>query len=492
MGSEPPVSKPKKHFDIHNVAIIGAGPCGLSAAKYLVGQNAFENIVAYEQQSEVGGVWNYSRETSSNANGHVPQISPDCPPDPPLESGKAAPVFPSPMYETLHTNIPRKLMPFTDSEFRNNLLIFPSRQDVQEYLVDYSQDVRHLIKFSTQVEDVRLRKVDGKCQWDVDVKSLETGEITTRTYDAVVVASGHYSVVYVPNIKGISEFHKAYPGVISHSKYYRVPEPFTNKKVVVVGNAASGLDIAAQISNVCKKPLLLSVRTPTSQANLDWTGAEELPQIEEFLVKERAVRFQDGRTERDIDAVIFATGYLYSYPFLKSLDPPVVTDGRRVHGVYKHLFHIDHPTLVFPGLPMKVVPLPLSQSQAAVFSRTWANLLSLPSAEEMRKWEEEEVEKRGSKYHVWPKGGDSEYINAVHDELAKSGTPGKEPPYWDAELCWQRTVHAEAKLEFELEGRKAKSLEELGFNYEPKPEGEGEEEEEDGQASSLKAKPEIL
>ncbi|KAK3995078.1 hypothetical protein QBC44DRAFT_321138 [Cladorrhinum sp. PSN332] len=439
-----------RQFGIHSIAIIGAGPCGLSAAKYLVAQNAFSNVVIFEQQSEVGGVWNYSRETSSKGN-------------------EKPPVFPSPMYETLHTNIPRALMPFTDSAFRNDLLVFPSRQDVQKYLVDYSQDIRHLIKFSTQVEDVRLRVVDGKDQWDVDVKSLERGEITSSTYDAVVVASGHYSVISIPDIKGISRFHKAHPGTITHSKYYRVPEPFTNKRVVVVGNAASGLDIAAQIGSVCQKPILLSVRSPTSRANLDWTGAEEVPQIEEFLVEERGVRFQDGRAERDIDAIIFATGYLYAFPFLKSLDPPVVTDGRRVHGVYDHLFHIDHPTLVFPGLPMKVVPLPLAQSQAATFSRTWANLLPLPSVEEMRNWEEKETEKRGSKYHVWDKGDDSKYINEIHEKIVQSGTPGKEPSHWSAELCWEREVQPEAKLKFELEGRKAKSLEELGFKYEPNP-----------------------
>lgn len=456
-----------RRFDIKNVAIIGAGPCGLSAAKYLIAQNTFEKIVIFEQQYEVGGVWNYSRETSSKANEHVPQVSSDCPPDLPLKSDKAHPMFPSPMYETLHTNIPRALMPFTDSAFPNDLLIFPSRQDVQEYLVNYSQDVRHLIKFSTQVEDVRLREVDGNDQWDVDAISLVTGEITSSAYDAIVVASGHYSVVYVPNIEGIEGFHKAYPGTIYHSKYYRVPEPFTNKKVVIVGNAASGMDIAAQISRVCQKPLLLSVQTPTSPDNLEWTGAEEVSQIEEFLVSERGIRFQGGRVEKGIDAVIFATGYLYSYPFLQSLNPPAVTNGRRVHSVYKDLFYIDHPTLVFPGLPMKVVPLPLSQSQAAIVSRTWANLLPLPSVADMRKWEDEEAERRGSKYHVWPAGGDSEYINSVHDWITKSGTPGKEPPHWDAELCWERTVHAKAKIRFELEGRKAKSLEELGFEYQP-------------------------
>ncbi|KAL2136371.1 hypothetical protein VTI74DRAFT_4015 [Chaetomium olivicolor] len=461
MGSQLP-----RRFDVKNIAIIGAGPCGLAAAKYLLAQGAFERVDIFEQQAEVGGVWYYSPKPSETL--HVPSVTPHCPPDPPLPlKGDEAPVFPSPMYEVLHTNIPRALMRYSDLPIPEDTLIFPSREDIQHYVIQYAKDIRHLIQFSTRVEDVRLRAVDGKDQWDVDTLCLRTGNKSSATYDAVVVSSGHYTAVYIPDVKRLQDFHKTYPGIISHSKHYRNPEPFANKKVVIVGNAASGLDIAAQISPVCKKRLLLSVRTPTSPENLEYSGAEEVPVIEEFLVEQRGIRFADGRVETDIDAIIYATGYLFSFPFLRSLKPPVMTDGRRVPGLYKHLFHIGHPTLVFTRLPIKVVPFPLSESQAAVFSRAWANLLPLPSVEEMRKWEEEEMERRGTKYHVWPEGGDAEYINSVHNWIKESGTPGKEPPRWNPELVWQRQIYAKAKLAFELSGRKARSLDELGFIFSP-------------------------
>ncbi|KAK3365906.1 hypothetical protein B0T24DRAFT_637248 [Lasiosphaeria ovina] len=453
-------------FDVKRVAIIGAGPCGLAAAKYLTAQKAFASIVVLEQQAEVGGVWNYSPRASQTL--HVPQVSASIPPDPPLQSSQAtaAPVFPSPMYDVLHTNIPRALMRYSDLAFPGDSLIFPSRDTVHDYLVTYAKDIRHLIRFSTQVQDVRLRRgEDGRDRWLVRTLSLGSGETATETYDAVVVASGHYSITHVPEIKGISKFHKAWPGVISHSKLYRNPKPFRNKKVVVVGNAASGLDIAAQISRVCAKPLLLSVQTATPPANLAHVGAEEVPVIEEFLVGEKGLRFQNGRVEKDVDTVVFATGYLFAFPFLASLKPPLITNGRRVHGLYKHLFYIDHPTLVFPGLPIKVVPFPFAESQAAIFSRTWANLLPLPPAAEMKKWEDEEAERKGPSFYVWPKGADAEYINSVHDWIARSGTAGKEPPYWDAELIWERQVYFEAKLKFEKEGCTAKSLKDLGFEY---------------------------
>ena len=51
MGSQEP-----RQFDISRVAIIGAGPAGLVAAKYLLGQQAFDQVVIFEQKYEVGGV----------------------------------------------------------------------------------------------------------------------------------------------------------------------------------------------------------------------------------------------------------------------------------------------------------------------------------------------------------------------------------------------------------------------------------------------------
>lgn len=92
-------------FDVKNIAVIGAGPCGLSAAKYLIAQQTFDSVVVFEQNPEVGGVWYYSREPTPSQ--HVPQVSPFCPPDAPVKRpGTDAPVFASPMYELLNTNIP--------------------------------------------------------------------------------------------------------------------------------------------------------------------------------------------------------------------------------------------------------------------------------------------------------------------------------------------------------------------------------------------------
>ena len=457
-------SSPVK-FDVNRIAIVGAGPIGLSVATYLQAQKAFEEIAIYERQYEVGGIWDYSPRPSETLN--VPQESPFVPPEPPIRPEKTPPVFPTPVYDELNTNVTRDLIQFSAQKFREDLTIFPSRQDIEEYLISYADKFRHLIKFSTQVKGIRLRRAGGKDQWDVETSSTVTGESTTKTFDAVVVASGHFSTPYIPGVRNIANFHQTYPDAIIHSKLFRNSKPFDDKKVIVVGNSASGLDIGKQICRVSKQPLLLSVRTPTSPENLELIEAEEVPEIEEFLIEEKGVRFKNGRVEKDVDAIVYATGYLYSLPFLDSFTPPLLTDGHRVYGLYKDLFHIEHPTLVFAGLPIRAHPWGTSETQAALVSRIWANQLHLPSVDQMNRWAEQEEEKRGPKYHAWPPGADAEFINSTHDWIVSSDTAGKIPPRWSDYILWQNSILQEARRKFELQGRTAKSLEELGYFYDP-------------------------
>lgn len=545
-------------FDVHSVAIIGAGPSGLASAKYLLAQRGgpdgacpFTNITIFEQQPQVGGVWLYSDAPTPTQ--HIPQTSAFCPPDGPLrrDAEGEAPVFPSPMYDSLNTNIPHTLMQYSDAPFitegdvreggRDRIPIFPSRQTVQAYLERYAADVRHLIRFSTTVEDVRLVQVEQQQQeggattttrdrWDVTTRDVRTGAARTERFDAVVVASGHYSTTYTPDVPGIREFAAAHPGALAHAKSYRRPEDgdgrqYVGKKVVVVGNGPSGLDIASQIARVARPPLLLAAQSPTpaDAPAQPAPGVEEVAPIAAFEPARRAVRLADGREVPDVDAVLFCTGYLFSFPFLAraGLEPAPVTDhdggdgeyfryldaeqhnnkveregkaaeggekttlggagattepgagaGRRVRGLYRHFLHIGHPTLVFPGLPIKVIPFPVAEAQAAVFARLWANALpALPPAAEMAAWERREAAERGAlRFHVFPRGGDGEYVNALHDWAAQAdtgGPTGKAPPYWDGEMKWRRSIYGEAKAAFERTGKTARTLEELGFRYEP-------------------------
>ncbi|KAK2593016.1 monooxygenase [Conoideocrella luteorostrata] len=452
-------------FDVRRIAIIGAGPCGLAAAKYLKAQGTYEKITVFEQQAEVGGVWNYN--TVVPAPNPIPQTSPFYPPDKPVRVGHGRiPIFPSPMYDDLHANIPKTIMKFSDLDFPPDSWIFPSRHDIQDYIIEYSQDVRDLIKFRCRVKNVHLRTEGGNDRWQLKAQSDIEG-VVDETFDAVVVANGHYSTPFVPDIHNIAAFHQKYPSIIIHSKNYHSADAFKDKKTVIVGNGPSGLDIAYQINRVSKGRALLSVRHETPSEKLRHTGCREIAEIKEFLVDERAVRLKDGSVEADIDAVVFCTGFRFSLPFLGSLERDIITNGACVHDLYKHLFYIQHPTLVFPALNMRIVPFPFSETQAAVFSAIWSNYLELPPKPEMVRWNREAEEEAGDKLHVLPHLKDGAYMNELHDWAMTAIELGKEPPRWGDEQFWIRNIFAEAKVRFEEQGCRAKTLEELGFTYRP-------------------------
>ncbi|KAH8805945.1 flavin dependent monooxygenase-like protein [Xylogone sp. PMI_703] len=454
-------------FDVRRIAVIGAGPSGLAAARYLISESIFDAVDIYEQQAEVGGVWYHTSEATEDIS--VPQTTPRTQPDQPIwPKDSTIPIFSNPMYDHLHANIPKDLMCFSDKEFPSNSRLLPDRQDIEDYLVQYAEDIRHMIRFCEQVQEVELSEDNGRERWTVTSKSVIDGRCTNQMYDAVVIANGHYSSPYVPSVPGIEAFKVAHPSIISHAKVYRNPEAFKGKKVIVVGGGPSAFDIGNQISRVCKSPLLNSVLSP--MAHVAGSDKEEVPEIVEFLSDGAGVRFKNGRIEKDIDAVVYCTGYLYSYPFLKTVEPPLVTTGKRVLGVYKQIFSIAHPTLAFTALPMKIIPFPLSEAQSAVIARVWANRLDLPTKEDMIADENREIEERGDgkAFHILGFPRDAEYINSLHDwsQSARPGAPSsKKSSYWDGRHKWERSLCPSILLKFIETGGSARTLEELGWSY---------------------------
>ena len=370
-------------------------------------------------------------------------------------------------------------MQFSDTPFHPESQLFPSHQTVTEYLEAYSKDVEHLIHFETQVLDLRQR--DHAKAWTLETRNIATGNTEVAEYDAVIVASGHFNVPNIPPIKGVAQWNKAYPGSVSHSKFYRTPDAYKDKKVIVVGNAASGLDISGQIRSVCKPPIMVSQKSPSYLSTGDDNDKVEMPEIVEFLPScdyNRAVLFQDGHIEDYVDAVLFCTGYFYSFPFLGSLRPPVVTNGTRTERVYQHMFYEDSPTLAFVALPHKVIPFPLSEAQAAVIARVWSGRLTLPSKEAMVEWEQTQIEERdgGRGFHALGFPLDADYLNNLRSWAESSiprpglerGGRGKIGPHWGEKERWMRERFPAIRKAFVNRGderRNVHFVEELGFDY---------------------------
>nr|XP_056700131.1 flavin-containing monooxygenase 5-like [Euleptes europaea] len=104
------------------------------------------------------------------------------------------------------------------------------------------------------------------------------------------------------------------------------------------------------------------------------------PNIKEF--SETSVLFDNGSKEDDIDFVIFATGYSFSFPFLDNCIS--VVDNHVT--LYKYVFppHLEKPTLAIIGLvqPLGAI-MPISEMQARWVTRVFKGLCGLPSASEM-------------------------------------------------------------------------------------------------------------
>lgn len=290
--------------------------------------------------------------------------------------------------------------------------------------------------------------------------------------------------------------------------------PRLPQRTITVGRGSSGIDIAAQIALYCAPPLHISTRTPDPlPIDAEYT---QHPEISSFDPSTRTVRFTDGTSEADIDAVLFCTGYLYAYPFLprSSLDTvfpdhPISTpDGARPHNLYKYIFYAADPTLAFLSMPQQIVPFPVVDNQAAVVARAWAGRLDLPDLEEMRVWEERTVREKGEgKKWLWLKPPeDGAYLNGLADfaekarageavegalplsssltvdALAVNGTSsgaaggpekmlvnGKSVARWGEKEVWMRQRIFDMKRAFAAlgEGRhQVRTLEELGFDYE--------------------------
>ncbi|KPM35642.1 hypothetical protein AK830_g10932 [Neonectria ditissima] len=471
-------------LNVARIAIIGAGPSGLAAAKYFLAEKKFSKIQLFEQRATPGGVWNYTplvREQGFT----VPRTQPSSLPDQaiwPKEGGEVE--FMSPIYDLLETNIPNSLMCYSDVEFPQGSPLFPKHAAVLQYLKDYADGLTPYISYRTQVLNVQKPSSQPNGPWQVEVLDLKANEITKTEFDAVVVASGHYNDPFIPHITGLVEFDKAYPGAVSHSKFYRRPDDFTDKKVIVVGNSASGVDVSVQLSTVAKLPVFVSEKEKPSivQPQADTPWAENVPEIVEFLPEKRGVRFANGRVELDIDSVIFCTGFHYSYPFLKNVEPSIVVpSGSHADHLWEHILYTADPTLAFLSVPQRIVPLPVSEAQSAVIGRIWSGRLSPPSKREMDAWVDDQhrVKGEGKAIHVMTSPEDVDYVNRLHhlsgtaakasDLGLENDGEGKRPPYWNLETRWVRERVPKIKLASRAVGERRhelRTLKDLGFDYE--------------------------
>ncbi|XP_058793277.1 senecionine N-oxygenase-like [Phymastichus coffea] len=367
------------------VCIIGGGVSGLISVKQLSRNlNNIETIV-FEQASDIGGQWKYTDSTDVDEHG--------------------LPVHSS-VYKNLRANGPKVLMSFPDyQEFHGENRSYVKHETVLEYLKNYTAhfNLRQYIKFDTFVKKVSY--TDDK-KWRVETQDLNLDKSEDYTCDAVVVCNGHFTRPYSPIIPGLSNF----TGRTLHSHLYRKPEEFTNKTIVILGASYSGIDIGIELSNFAKT-VYLSHRHSRITSELP----ENMIQIPGVVAVNGTDLILNEGSRIKADAFIICTGYLYDYPFLDESTGITVTKGKYVHPLYKHFININHPTMVFVGLPHPGFPFLVPYIQTQYFVSLLRGKAKLPARAEMLKESQLPPGTPATKAHFM-----EEEVLDYYDDLAKA------------------------------------------------------------------------
>ncbi|XP_021354602.1 dimethylaniline monooxygenase [N-oxide-forming] 5-like isoform X2 [Mizuhopecten yessoensis] len=389
------------------VAVIGAGASGLPAIKACVEEGMLPTC--FEKSGALGGLWNYTREVREDQS---------C------------------VMKSTVINTSKEMLSYSDFPVPKDYAMYMHHAYVLKYLNLYAKefDLAKYIRFRTEVQSVVMANdYETSGRWDVTIKELQSGKVTTETYDAVMVCIGQHTYKYIPEFAGIEKFK----GKIFHSHDYRDCRGYEDQKVIVVGVGNSGVDTAVDLSRTSKQVYLSTRRGCWVSKRLTDKGAPDdmqsyrrylialrdriptgilefgkirkmnqrfdhksyslkpehgyfsqhptisddlpnriasgsiivKPNIKRFL--ENGAEFEDGTVEENIDAVFLATGYKYNFPFLDN--SLIEVKGNRVD-LYKHLFppNLKHNTMVLIGIMQQIgAVFPISELQSRLSARVF-------------------------------------------------------------------------------------------------------------------------
>ncbi|KAK7934637.1 Flavin-containing monooxygenase FMO [Apiospora marii] len=513
---------------VKRVAVIGAGPAGAITIDALAKEKAFDTIRVFERREAPGGCWlsddapppvlsGFESLASRTADAPLDEI--------PAFSGAAGqkqqPVraarpkrqrWTEPhIYPYLETNVSDVAMQFSgepiaaersersvalhgaDTPFRHWDVL---RRYVDELVRRHEEGAGVGVSYNTTVE--RVEKVGA--EWRVTLRREEEGdgkgekpdEWWVECFDAVIVASGHYSVPYVPAVEGLEEMQGAQPGSVLHSKHYRGRDAYRDKNVVVVGASVSAADIAFDLAEVAASTHAVIIGHTMNRYFGD--GAfqhpriHQCPSIKRVTISESTretstakaqVELIDGTVIPDIDNIIFGTGFSWTLPFFATPSSPTsgaeagmvpTVRNNRVPDLWQHVVWRHDPTLLFVGAVGAGLTFKIFEWQAVLAARLLADRLGepLPSGEAMARWEAERVAARGDGAGFTLVHPDFEEYFETLRALAGEGAPGRGrrlPPFdraWIAAFAeghelrkrmWERmNAEAAARLEKERSG----------------------------------------
>ncbi|KAJ6567406.1 FAD/NAD(P)-binding domain-containing protein [Mycena vulgaris] len=443
-------------WPIRRVAIIGAGVSGLLAYRELV-DAGFDAVRIFDRDAVPGGNWHYTDETPVAAP--VPNRDPkfgDYEPSlPPV--GVAMPFervyadhndsittaerwrrhrAPHALWKSLTSNVPAVscFQRFNGHDWPagtpwhlTQTLLTRYLRSVYSFYGINSNDESGDTSYSTRVELVEKRvNADGVEQgWTLTLKKfIRLGPSSskerwwTEDFDAVVVCTGTFNAPNMPDIPGLAEWTRRFPGSVLHSREYRDPAMFANQSVLVVGGGTSAAGISVDINPFVQRHYLsfrVHSTTPPIFLQLLPQGVEVVVGITHFHPLNSTIELSDGMLLTDVDHIIFSTGYQYSFPFLPQYHnssiganeavpedefQPLVTDGSHFRSLYREFIYIEEPTLAFMNLNLGTVTFTFGEYFAVALAKIWSGTAMLPNQAEMWKSYRAGVVARGG-YGKW-------------------------------------------------------------------------------------------
>ncbi|KAH7143503.1 hypothetical protein EDB81DRAFT_947590 [Dactylonectria macrodidyma] len=205
------------------VIVIGAGFSGIYATIRLSQRLKNVSIQVYEQNDGVAGVWWVNR---------YPGLACDIP-----AYSYQFSFAPSPYWSSLYAPGPE------------------IRAYMQEVAERYGAD--RFIKLSHAVQECVWDANERK--WNVKVKDLKTGDILEDVADVILSAKGGLSRIMWPKVKGL----ESYRGKLIHSGAWDESVDLRNKRVGVVGNGSSAIQIVPAIQKLEGIKVWNFARSPT-------------------------------------------------------------------------------------------------------------------------------------------------------------------------------------------------------------------------------------
>ncbi|KAI3379836.1 hypothetical protein SNEBB_010839 [Seison nebaliae] len=438
------------------IAVIGGGAAGLITSKLLRDIGNF-NVKIYEQNDKFGGTWLYDNHddglekniTLKNfENLSISQQMNE------MENCQ----FHSSMYESLRTNLPKQIMSYMNEPFPASISSFPHHSDVQKYLVDfgYRHKLDELTNFNRSVQQIDYVDKNGNELSKEMAKEIQQNFSSSRVgnlqnflnsstkfslkstsnlkenfkeyFDAIILCNGHYSHPYFSEIKNL----KSFKGKIFHSHFYRNARQFYGKRIVIIGGASSGVDIAKELN---ESKIFEKIYLSNSKFKLE--NILPISRVTEIVNSGNGILTDKNEIIDDIDLLLFCTGYNLNFPMLstiwslfestelmkemiemyetivKSCSTIKSYNSKRVlYPLNNNLLHMFDQRLAFIGLPSLIIPLPLMELQSRYLTCYWKQSLDkLTSLQEIKKQLFDELTQYGNGIspHKLHKFGDRQF-----------------------------------------------------------------------------------